>query len=38
MTLKSRHLLGIADLDPDEIALILDTAGAMTEIAARPIK
>ena len=38
MTLNSRHLLGIADLTPDEIALILDTAGAMTEIAARPIK
>jgi aspartate carbamoyltransferase catalytic subunit len=36
--LKSRHLLGIADLVPDEISLILDTAEAMTEIAARPIK
>ncbi len=36
--LRSRHLLGIADLDPDEITLILDTAEAMTEIAARPIK
>jgi len=36
--LKSRHLLGIADLEPDEISLILDTAEAMTEIAARPIK
>ena len=36
--LKSRHLLGIADLEPDEIGLILDTAGAMSEIAARPIK
>src|SRR6187551_3557435 len=36
--LKSRHLLGVADLDPEEIVLILDTAGAMTEIAARPIK
>jgi aspartate carbamoyltransferase catalytic subunit len=36
--LRSRHLLGIADLGPDEIALILDTAEAMTEIAARPIK
>jgi aspartate carbamoyltransferase catalytic subunit len=36
--LRSRHLLGIADLEPDEISLILDTAGAMTEIAARPIK
>ena len=30
--LRSRHLLGIADLQPDEIALILDTAEAMTEI------
>ncbi|HTM26830.1 MAG TPA: aspartate carbamoyltransferase catalytic subunit [Vicinamibacterales bacterium] len=38
MTLKSRHLLGIADLDPEEIGLILETADAMTEIAARPIK
>jgi aspartate carbamoyltransferase catalytic subunit len=36
--LASRHLLGIADLRPDEIALILDTAEAMKEIAARPIK
>jgi aspartate carbamoyltransferase catalytic subunit len=36
--LKSRHLLGIADLEPAEITLILDTAEAMTEIAARPIK
>ena len=36
--LRSRHLLGIADLESDEIALILDTAEAMTEIAARPIK
>jgi aspartate carbamoyltransferase catalytic subunit len=35
---RSRHLLGIADLEPDEIALVLDTAEAMTEIAARPIK
>ena len=36
--LKSRHLLGIADLGPDEISLVLDTAEAMKEIAARPIK
>ena len=36
--LRSRHLLGIADLDPAEIRLILDTAEAMKEIAARPIK
>ena len=32
------HLLGIADLTPDEIVLVLDTAEAMKEIAARPIK
>jgi aspartate carbamoyltransferase catalytic subunit len=36
--LRSRHLLGIADLWPEEILLILDTADAMKEIAARPIK
>ncbi len=36
--LKSRHLLGIADLGAEEIALVLDTAEAMKEIAARPIK
>jgi aspartate carbamoyltransferase catalytic subunit len=38
LRLHSRHLLGIADLEPDEIRLILDTAEAMQEIAARPIK
>ena len=27
--LRSRHLLGIADLQPDEIRLVLDTAAAM---------
>ncbi len=36
--LRSRHLLGITDLEPDEIRLMLDTAEAMQEIAARPIK
>jgi aspartate carbamoyltransferase catalytic subunit len=36
--LRSRHLLGIADLSAEEITLVLDTAEAMTEIAARPIK
>jgi aspartate carbamoyltransferase catalytic subunit len=36
--LRSRHLLGIADLDAGEIALILDTAEAMKEIGARAIK
>jgi aspartate carbamoyltransferase catalytic subunit len=37
-SLRVRHLLGIADLTPEEILLILDTAEAMKEIAARPIK
>jgi aspartate carbamoyltransferase catalytic subunit len=37
-TLKSRHLLGIAGLDADEITLILDTAEAMKEIGGRAIK
>jgi aspartate carbamoyltransferase catalytic subunit len=36
--LRSRHLLGIDGLETAEIALILDTAEAMKEIAARPIK
>ena len=36
--LRSRHLLGIAGLEPDEIALILDTAEAMQEVGTRPIK
>ncbi len=37
-SLRSRHLLGIADLAKEEIVLILDTAEAMKEIASRPIK
>lgn len=36
--LRSRHLLGIADLDPSEIELILSTAEAMKEIGTRTIK
>ena len=36
--LRGRHLLGISDLSAGEITLILDTADAMKEIAARPIK
>jgi aspartate carbamoyltransferase catalytic subunit len=36
--LSGRHLLGIADLTPEEILLILDTAEAMKEIGSRPIK
>jgi len=36
--LRSRHLLGITDLGPDEIDLILNTAEAMKEIGTRTIK
>jgi aspartate carbamoyltransferase catalytic subunit len=36
--LRSRHLLGIADVEPDEIELILETALAMKEIATRSVK
>jgi aspartate carbamoyltransferase catalytic subunit len=36
--LRSRHLLGIADLEPDEIELVLETALAMKEIGTRSIK
>jgi aspartate carbamoyltransferase catalytic subunit len=36
--LRSRHLLGIAELEPSEIELILDTALAMKEIGTRSIK
>jgi len=38
MNLKSRHLLGIAGLTPEEITLILDTAEAFAQIATREIK
>jgi aspartate carbamoyltransferase catalytic subunit len=36
--LRSKHLLGIADLEPDEIELVLETAVAMKEIGSRAIK
>jgi aspartate carbamoyltransferase catalytic subunit len=36
--LRSRHLLGIAGMAPEEIELVLDTALAMKEVATRPIK
>jgi len=36
--LRHKHLLGIADLSPEEIVLVLDTAEAMKEISRRPIK
>jgi aspartate carbamoyltransferase catalytic subunit len=36
--LRGRHLLGIADLSPEEIGLILDTSEAMKEVGSRAIK
>jgi aspartate carbamoyltransferase catalytic subunit len=36
--LRRKDLLGIADLSPEEIVLILQTAEAMKEIGSRPIK
>jgi aspartate carbamoyltransferase catalytic subunit len=36
-SLRSKDLLGISELTPDEITLILDTADAMKEIASRPV-
>ena len=38
MALRSRHLLGIAELTGDEIRLILDTATTMKEVSQRAIK
>ena len=37
-SLRRKDLLGIADLAPEEISLVLDTAEAMKEIGSRPIK
>jgi aspartate carbamoyltransferase catalytic subunit len=36
--LRHKDLLGIADLSPEEILLVLDTAEAMKEVGQRPIK
>ncbi len=36
--LKSRHILGMAHLEPEEITFILDTAESLKEILQRPIK
>ena len=36
--LRSPHLLSAGDLTPEEVLLILDTAGAMREVGTRPIK
>ena len=38
MRLERKDLLGIEELSPDEIALILNTASSFKEIASRPIK
>jgi aspartate carbamoyltransferase catalytic subunit len=38
MTLSTRHLLGIKDLTPGDISLILDTAKEFREVLQRPIK
>jgi len=38
MRLKRKDLLGLADLTPEEITLILDTAASLKEISRRPIK
>ena len=36
--LRRKDLLGIAELTPEEIELVLDTAEAMKEVGTRPIK
>jgi aspartate carbamoyltransferase catalytic subunit len=36
--LRSRHLLGIGPLEPDEIDLVLETTLAMKEVASRSVK
>jgi len=38
ISLRSKDLLGIAEMVPEEITLVLDTADAMKEIGTRPIK
>ncbi len=38
MELRRKDLLGIADLTPEEISLILDTAASLKEISTRAIK
>ena len=37
-TLRHKHLLSTSDLSPEEVTLVLDTADAMKEVGARPIK
>jgi aspartate carbamoyltransferase catalytic subunit len=38
MSLSSKHLLGIKDLSPSDISLILETAGQFKEVLQRPVK
>jgi aspartate carbamoyltransferase catalytic subunit len=38
MRLRSRHLLGIEPLEPDEVTLILDTAVSLAQVGTREIK
>src|ERR1041385_3635344 len=38
MSLSTKHLLGIKDLTPDDISLILETAKQFKEVLQRPIK
>jgi aspartate carbamoyltransferase catalytic subunit len=38
VSLRGRHLLGIADLSPEEIELVLTTTDAMKEVGTRAIK
>src|SRR5215217_1202407 len=38
MTLSTKHLLGIKDLTPNDISLILQTAEQFKEVLQRPIK
>jgi len=38
MRLRSRHLLGIETLEPDEIGLILETATSLAQVGRREIK
>ena len=38
MQLSTKHLLGIKDLAPQDISLILDTASQFKEVLQRPVK
>jgi aspartate carbamoyltransferase catalytic subunit len=38
MALSTKHLLGIKDLNTEDIQLILNTAGQFKEVLQRPVK